>query len=157
MSTLYLGMKQTLQVREQRACSPGNTHTHTRQKHTSPQSPDSQFPSVNNQLVSEKPHTRTQNDGTHTSKRRFCFSSKKKSITNFLTKSGLRVLSITSVRPDWGDTDRPHQPGSTCPSALGWSCLPLLGHVTHLSPFFGPEALQVQHHHWETGQGQGQD
>lgn len=38
---------------------------------------------------------------TYTSKRRFCFSSKKKSRTNFLTKSGFRVLSITSVRPNW--------------------------------------------------------
>lgn len=38
---------------------------------------------------------------TYTSKRRFCFSSKKKSRTNFLTKSGFSVLSITSVRPNW--------------------------------------------------------
>ena len=38
---------------------------------------------------------------TYTSKRRFCFSSKKKSRTNFLTKSGLRVLSITSVLPNF--------------------------------------------------------
>lgn len=37
---------------------------------------------------------------TYTSKRRFCFSSKKKSRTNFLTKSGFSVLSITSVRPN---------------------------------------------------------
>lgn len=37
---------------------------------------------------------------TYTSKRRFCFSSKKKSSTNFLTKSGFSVLSITSVRPN---------------------------------------------------------
>lgn len=47
---------------------------------------------------------------THTSKRRFCFSSKKKSSTNLRTKSGFSVLSITSVLPNYrwemGERDR---------------------------------------------------
>lgn len=54
---------------------------------------------------------------TYTSKRRFCFSSKKKSSTNFLTKSGFRVLSITSVRPNWrrdsGKRDREEEKVNT--------------------------------------------
>lgn len=40
---------------------------------------------------------------TYTSNLRFCFSSKKKSRTNFLTKSGFRVLSITSVLPNYNN------------------------------------------------------
>lgn len=59
---------------------------------------------------------------TYTSKRRFCFSSKKKSSTNFLTKSGFSVLSITSVRPNWRrdrgrrdrEEDRVNTSGSIC-------------------------------------------
>lgn len=51
---------------------------------------------------------------TYTSKRRFCFSSKKKSRTNFLTKSGFSVLSITSVRPNWWkDTEKRHREEET--------------------------------------------
>lgn len=60
-----------------------------------------------------KEREKGRNVPTYTSKRRFCFSSKKKSRTNFLTKSGFNVLSITSVRPNWGRDREETQTGRT--------------------------------------------